>query len=334
MRLLRNRKKKKSDLSGMAFFSVIPACFCKGEGMRKKRMLFLVLAVMLGVSACQASDERSADSALTAPVLTGLSVDADGILVQWEPVQGAAGYALLRQTSGDDWEQIGMTEETAYTDQEGPFDGTTYTYTVRAYTDSPEDWGEADPKGLTGSAYAIEGTSTVEVEQMVDFYNRTSPIDYPSDALSAGGAASIEDLAACYLTECQAEGIKVEVAFCQMILETGYLAYGGDVSITQYNFAGLGATGNGASGASFSSVEEGVRAQVQHLKAYASPTVTQADLAHDLVDPRFEYVTKGSAKFVEILGAGANPTGHGWAVGETSDVYGAHILELIRELKG
>ncbi len=64
----------------------------------------------------------------------------------------------------------------------------------------------------------------------------------------------------------------------------------------QCNFAGLGATNGGASGADFSSwgvdaVRIGLRAQVQHLKAYASCD----PLVNDCVDPRFSYVTRGCA---------------------------------------
>ena len=114
------------------------------------------------------------------------------------------------------------------------------------------------------------------------------------------------------------------------MLETGYLKFGGDVKISQFNFAGLGATGGGAQGASFANVREGVRAQVQHMKAYASSTVTENSLKHDLVDPRFKYVVKGCAKYVEILGQKENPSGNGWA---TSAGYGTNIVNLIMRLK-
>ena len=49
--------------------------------------------------------------------------------------------------------------------------------------------------------------------------------------------------------------------------ETGFLQFGGDVSVEQFNFAGIGTTGGGVPGNSYPDVRTGVRAQIQHLKA-------------------------------------------------------------------
>nr|MCR5338235.1 glucosaminidase [Lachnospiraceae bacterium] len=100
--------------------------------------------------------------------------------------------------------------------------------------------------------------------------------------------------------------------------------YGGDVNISQYNFAGLGATG-GVPGNSYPSVQIGIRAQVQHLKAYA----TTAPLVQACVDDRFTYVTRNTAPYVEWLGIPDNPNGKGWA---TDTNYGSSILTMISEL--
>ena len=43
--------------------------------------------------------------------------------------------------------------------------------------------------------------------------------------------------------------VRWDYAFFQMLLETGFLTYKGDVKPTQNNFAGLGATGGGGGGA-------------------------------------------------------------------------------------
>ena len=153
--------------------------------------------------------------------------------------------------------------------------------------------------------YNIMGTSSVNVNQMVAYYNAHAA--YPAFYANSD-APDIRTFCQIYIEECNAEGIKAEVAFCQAMLETGFLKYGGDVSISQYNFAGLGATG-GVPGLSFSSVREGVRAQVQHLKAYASTE----PLNNACVDPRFGYVTRGNAPYVEWLGMKENPNGYGWA---------------------
>lgn len=166
--------------------------------------------------------------------------------------------------------------------------------------------------------YEIMGNTNTSLAQMVAYYNTNNV--YP-EFYASSDAPSIEAFCQIYLEECQAEGLKAEVAFCQAMLETGFLRYGGDVQINQYNFAGLGATGNGAAGNSFGSVREGVRAQVQHLKAYAST----AGLNNPCVDSRFKYVKRGTAPYVEWLGIQENPYGKGWA---TAKNYGYNIVNL------
>lgn len=152
----------------------------------------------------------------------------------------------------------------------------------------------------------IAGKSTTSVAQMTGYFK--SRASYP--AFYAGSdAPNIETFCQIVYEESIAEGIDPAVTFCQAMKETGFLKFGGDVSITQYNFAGLGATGGGVAGASFSSVRHGIRAQVQHLKAYAS----RAPLNNACVDTRFSYVTRGSALYVEWLGIHENPYGRGWA---------------------
>lgn len=158
----------------------------------------------------------------------------------------------------------------------------------------------------TDSLYEISGTSSTSVAQMTAYYNANAT--YPS-FYQTSDAPTIEAFCTMYLEECAAEGIKAEVAFCQAMKETGFLRYGGAVNISQYNFAGIGATDNGGTPATFGSVREGIRAQVQHLKAYAS---TEA-LVNTCVDPRFNLVTRGTAPYVEWLGIQENPYGKGWA---------------------
>ena len=174
--------------------------------------------------------------------------------------------------------------------------------------------------------YKIEGSTTTTIEQMVRFYEDNSPIAYPSKSLKPGGASTIKEFATIYYEEAKKEGIKAEVAWTQTMHETGWLKFGGQVKISQYNFAGLGATDGGASGAKFKDVRTGVRAQIQHLKAYAST----GKLNLTCVDPRFNYVKRGCAQYVEILGQKENPNGYGWA---TSEKYGVTISSLIKKLK-
>jgi hypothetical protein len=99
-------------------------------------------------------------------------------------------------------------------------------------------------------------------------------------------------LASLYMEESGHEGVNTDVAFTQMCLETGFLRFDGDVDKGQYNYCGLGVTGKGEKGLSFRDSREGVRAHIQHLKAYAS---TQ-ELKNELVDKRFYFVKRGSAQ--------------------------------------
>jgi hypothetical protein len=63
------------------------------------------------------------------------------------------------------------------------------------------------------------------------------------------------------------------------------------------NFAGLGSIGPGQPGERFPSPRIGVRAQIQHLKAYA----TEERPKQALVDPRYRYVRYGSAPTIDAL---------------------------------
>ena len=171
---------------------------------------------------------------------------------------------------------------------------------------------------------SISGNSVYTKNDLIMFYNR-SGYSYPSDALSKGGAGDLEKFVEIYMEEASAEGIKAEVAFAQAMLETNYLQFNGDVSIEQFNFAGLGSVGNGNKGESFADVREGIRAHIQHLKAYANTE----PLVQSCVDNRFEYVRRGSAPYVEWLGIQENPYGVGWAAAEN---YGFNIVKLIEKM--
>ena len=186
---------------------------------------------------------------------------------------------------------------------------------------------------VTGELMHIMGTSQTVVAQMVRYYNANANgydkfnAKYKNKydgCLAKGGASTINQFAQIFYEEATAEGVRAEVAFTQCMKETGFLKYGGDVLSNQYNFAGLGATG-AVNGASFSNVRMGVRAQIQHLKAYASLD----GLTNPCVDPRFNLVKRGSAQYVEWLGIKENPNGYGWA---TSKSYGHDIVNMVNVL--
>ena len=133
--------------------------------------------------------------------------------------------------------------------------------------------------------------------------------------------------------EASIEGVRGDIVIAQAIWETGYFQDGGIVDANDNNYAGLGATGASGVKEKFDTPRLGIRAQVQHLKAYASTD----SLVLDLIDPRFKYVTRGSAKSVEELsGKWAVPgynTSKYSSLGEAAknnDTYGQRIYNLVK----
>lgn len=162
------------------------------------------------------------------------------------------------------------------------------------------------------------------IDQMVRYYNSKGKV-YPSDVYSVNGrgAANIKEFCTHCYNAAISEGVDPAVLFCQAMLETGWLQFGGDVKNYQCNFGGLGATGGGKGGATFSTVYEGLLAQTQHLKCYASTLA----LNNKCVDPRWDNVIsaygRGCAPCVENLNGK-------WAV--PGDGYGQKIVSLMNEL--
>ena len=190
------------------------------------------------------------------------------------------------------------------------------------YVDANGAW-IPDKQKLTN----IMGTSSVTALQLSNFYkamNKKYPSYYSQNDKEA---KTIEDFCKIYVEECKKEDVRVEVAFAQAMVETGYLSFGGDVDISQYNFAGMGATGNGVKGNSFSTVRLGIRAQVQHLKCYASTD----KLNGDRVDPRWGEWLRGKAPYVEWLSIPNNPYGTGWAGSATYAEVIKGIMENINK---
>jgi hypothetical protein len=177
--------------------------------------------------------------------------------------------------------------------------------------------------GLGGHALAatpVMGPSAVTADELADWYATTGQKpDLP---------ISVRQLAGYFIQEGAAEGVRGDIAFAQSILETGYFTFpsGGQVRPSHNNYGGLGAVDGGNSPNSFRSPQIGVRAQIQHLRAYADPTVTEANLAFPLESPRFHLVSpKGRAPTWEDMG-GVAPDGKvNWA---SDPQYGAKILDI------
>ncbi len=73
-----------------------------------------------------------------APKISKITNAASGIKVTWGKVSGAKGYAVYRKTTKGSYKRLGTTTKTSYTDKSAKV-GTTYYYTVRAYTGSKSD---------------------------------------------------------------------------------------------------------------------------------------------------------------------------------------------------
>ena len=184
--------------------------------------------------------------------------------------------------------------------------------------------GTLDDSCTTDQLMAISGKTTVTASQMEKYF-KAKGTTYPA-YYAETDAPTLEKFCQIYVEEANAEGINGAIAFTQAMKETAWLKFGGDVKIEQNNFAGLGTTGGGVAGASFTTVREGIRAQIQHLKAYGSKDA----LKNECVDPRFSLVTRGSAPYVEWLGQKENPNGYGWA---TSEGYGIDIEKMVKNLQ-
>lgn len=170
----------------------------------------------------------------------------------------------------------------------------------------------------TAAYTKIAGKAVATADQMKAYIQGVNP----------SVAKSVLDMIPFYLSEGETEGIRGDIAFAQSCLETGNFAFAGSaVTLDQNNFCGMGVTSNGMKGNSFDTPQMGIRAQIQHLKAYAS---TDA-LKNAVIDPRFQYVTRGCAEYVEWLGQQENPQGKGWAAGAG---YGTKILTILKKIVG
>lgn len=182
--------------------------------------------------------------------------------------------------------------------------------------------GKAEGRNAESQIYhSVITKSTTTVNQMVNYYNAKAsyPVYY-----AATDAPDIRTFCQIYYDEATKEGVDPALAFTQSMKETAFLKFTGQVKIEQFNFAGMGVTNASTNGDSYQNVREGIRAHVQHLKAYAvkNPTFSNA-----VVDKRytlwFVKTCSGTAPYIEWLGISENPSGFGWA---TAKGYGYSIL--------
>lgn len=166
------------------------------------------------------------------------------------------------------------------------------------------------------------GTSRLSAAQVVSWVTLRQP--QPGGSWAA--TVPLGTIAQYFVEEGAAEGVTGDVAFMQSVVETGWFRFSGSVPASYNNFAGIGATDTNPSPAIFPDARTGVRAQIQHLRAYADPGATTCSippLHYPCVDPRFHLVLpKGKAPTWNQMGNG------NWA---TASTYANSILTLYTE---
>lgn len=163
----------------------------------------------------------------------------------------------------------------------------------------------------------IEGKATCSKDQaiaLLERYNYELPI-----------GVTPREIVELYKEEATMEGIKWDIAFCQALVETGFFTFGGTVVPEQNNFCGLGTTSATVRGAYFLTAREGVRAHIQHLKAYCSPELPKTEI----IDPRFDLVYKPKKATNSFFKYWSELNGK-WATG--SD-YAEKILNLHQQME-
>ena len=138
--------------------------------------------------------------------------------------------------------------------------------------------------------------------------------------LPSADYAKVKRLALLYVAEGALEGINSDLAFAQMCLETGFLRFRGLVSEDMNNFCGLGSIDASQRGNRFNSEREGVRAHIQHLKAYG----TAEQLRMPLIDPRYKWV-QPKGKAYDVYGLSGT-----WA---SDPLYGKKLARLLERMK-
>ena len=134
-------------------------------------------------------------------------------------------------------------------------------------------------------------------------------------------------------------GIDPMWAIAQSCLETGWFNYSGSaVTPEHHNYCGLGVTTTGKPGAIFDTIEDGVRAQIQHLYAYGCKSAVPT--GETVVDPRFSLVTRGIATYWEQLAGRWAVPGYDKATYSTpqkameaENTYGQKIRKLYEQIK-
>jgi hypothetical protein len=145
---------------------------------------------------------------------------------------------------------------------------------------------------LRAMGQPVMGPTVLSAAEMAAWF-RTSSV---SPRLSGG--MSMEHVAQIFVDEGTAENVRGDVAFAQAYIETGGFSAGG----SDNNFSGLGACDGCGGQNRFPTALDGIRAQIQLLKAYAG--------GGSLVNPASPYWWSGDAAraYASFGGTGSAPT--------------------------
>ena len=142
-------------------------------------------------------------------------------------------------------------------------------------------------RGNFSDRTSVLGAPLVSKEDLQRDFDKRVGSAYPTIYAEKGAATGTDFVNQLWQAAID-EGVRPELLYAQVMIETGNLRFGGAVLPEQCNFGGMGATGKGARGLSFDTVLKGLRAQALHLRAYAGyePLTVDPSEAQD-VDPRY-----------------------------------------------
>ena len=178
-------------------------------------------------------------------------------------------------------------------------------------------------RGNFSDRNSVLGAPLVSKEDLQRDFNKRVGSAYPAIYAEKGAATGTDFVNQLWQAAID-EGVRPELLYAQVMIETGNLRFGGDVLPEQCNFGGLGATGNGERGLSFDTVLKGLRAQALHLRAYAGyePLTVDPSKARD-VDPRYgSWILAKKANIIRKL-AGT------WAMDKN---YAVKLVRVMNEL--
>lgn len=182
---------------------------------------------------------------------------------------------------------------------------------VKAYVDVINEF-----FGVSNTKHPILNKASVTVPQMQDWARKRN-----ADPEFIEQAETYYNISVIY-------GIDPAITYAQSAKETNYFKFGGVLDKSFRNPCGLKTTKGGDNydknaHKRFTSWEEGIEAQVQHLALYAGhPNSPWSGTA--LKDPRHFDFIKGTAKFVEDLGGKWAPASN----------YGTSIMDMIISMRG